>query len=46
MRLIRSLAVLLFLGLAACGTPRDGAVPPWIVGHAGPPFPYNSPWCH
>jgi hypothetical protein len=39
--------VVLLLGAAACSTPPTdrAAVAPWIVGYAGPPFPYNSPWC-
>ena len=45
MRLIRSLAILLLLGLAGCGSTGGAPVAPWVVGHAGPPFPYNSPWC-
>jgi hypothetical protein len=45
MRVIRFLAILLLLGLAACGSTGGAPVAPWIVGHAGPPFPYNSPWC-
>ena len=39
-----AMAVLL-LGLAACGTTQTAYTPPWLVGQAGPPFPYNSSYC-
>jgi len=45
---LRFLALALLLALAACGT--AGGVAPDMLNpqapQAGPPFPYNSPWCN
>lgn len=45
--LMRLLTVSLLLALAACGA--TGGVAPDMMNpqapQAGPPFPYNSPWC-
>ncbi|MFN2645199.1 MAG: hypothetical protein ABR570_09430 [Burkholderiales bacterium] len=44
----RTLAIALLLALSACGT--TGGVPADFLNpqapQAGPPFPYNSPWCN
>ena len=44
---IAAIAALL-LGLSACSSlpqPTADYTPPWLVGQAGGPFPYNSPYC-
>ena len=49
MTLARFLAAALLLALAACGGMTPGGVAPDMLNpqapQAGPPFPYNSPWC-
>ena len=49
MTLPRLFATALLLALAACGGMTTGGVAPDMMNpqapQAGPPFPYNSPWC-